>query len=96
MGCLYLTRRRVVGEVKRHQGLKHRAIRQGLHDAIAVSQCECGGGDGWLEVGHDHRTGKLRSGVGQHMGQDIAIAQMHMPVVGAGKGQGVLKHGAIV
>jgi hypothetical protein len=34
--------------------------------------------------------------VGQHMGQDIAITKMHMPVVGAGKGQGVLKHGAIV
>jgi len=34
--------------------------------------------------------------VGQHMGQDIAIAQMHMPVVGAGEGQGFLKHGAIV
>ena len=78
-------RGRVVSEVERHQWLEHRASRQGLQDTLAVGQCKCGGGDGRLEVGHDHRAGKLRSGVRQHMGQYLAIAKMHMPVVGAGE-----------
>jgi hypothetical protein len=31
-----------------------------------------------------------------HQRQDIAIAQMHMPIVWAGKGEGVWGHGWIV
>ena len=63
VGLFNFNRRRVVGEVERHQWLEHRASRQDLQDTLAVGQCKCGVGDGWFEVGHDHRAGKLRSGV---------------------------------
>ena len=42
------------------------------------------GGHRRLQVGHDDGTGKTARGIGQHGGQRRAVAQVQVPVVGAG------------
>ena len=83
-----LVGRQLVGQVQRHQRLKVHARRHGGQNARAVGQGLLRGGHRWLEVGHDHGAAKLGGGVRHHGGQRLAVAQVHVPVVGAGQGQG--------
>ena len=78
-----------VGEVQAHQRVKGHAFGQCGHDAIAISLRQRRTGDGRFQVGHDQCAGKLRRGVPHHRLQGRAVAQMHMPIVGLGEGQGV-------
>ena len=75
--------RRVVGQVKRHQGLERVTCGQSRLYALLVRQSLRGGGDRRLQIRHDHGTGELRGGMGHHCSQCIAIAQVHMPIIGA-------------
>ena len=84
-----------VGQVERHQRLEIQAVRQRREDALAVGLGLGRGGDRRLQVGHHDGAGKLPCGVGQHGGQGHAVAQVQVPVVGAGQGEGVA-HPAIL
>ena len=53
----------------------------------AVGQRQRGGGHRRLQVGHDDGARELPRGVRQHGAQRIAVAQMQVPVVGAGQRQ---------
>ena len=81
-----LAGRRVVGQVQRQQRLENRAGRQCRDDAVAIGGGLLDGGDRRLEVGHDDGAAELGGGVGENGSQGFAIAQVKMPVVGAGKG----------
>ena len=67
--------------------------RQRFQDALAVSHGLRGGGDGRAQVGHDDGAGELSGGVGQHRSHQRVVAQVQMPIVGAGEGE--LLHGKI-
>ena len=81
------SRRRVVGQVQRHQRLEGQAGGQRGQDTVAVGGSLLDGGDRRLQVGHDDGAGELAGGVRQNGGQRLAIAQVQVPVVGAGNGQ---------
>ena len=78
----------VFGQVERHQGIERHTFGQGSQNAISV-----GGGiralnHRWHQIGHDDRTGEIAGGFGQDGLQHRAIAQMQVPVIGAGNGDG--------
>ena len=85
-GLGHLGRRRVVGQVERHQRLETGAGRQRGDDAVAVGGGLVDGSHRRLQVGHDDGAGELGGGVGEHGSQGFAVAQVKMPVVGAGDG----------
>ena len=86
-GLHHLGRRRVVGQVARHQRLETGTGRQRRNDAVAVGGGLVDGGHRRLQVGHDDGTGELGGGVGEHGAQGFAVTQVKVPVVGAGDGQ---------
>ena len=83
-----LVRRRVVGQVQRHQRLE-RACPAGSAARMrsAVVQRQRGGGHRRLQVGHDDGARELARGVRQHRAHRVAVAQVQVPVVGAGQRQ---------
>mmetsp|Transcript_16910 Transcript_16910/g.40159 ORF Transcript_16910/g.40159 Transcript_16910/m.40159 type:complete len:295 (+) Transcript_16910:853-1737(+) len=93
LGTPDLVRRRVVGQVHRHQRLEVRALGPRGQDALAIGQRLSGRCDGRPQIGHHDGTGKLPRGVRQHTVQRGFVAQVQMPVVRAGEGEGVV-HGA--
>ena len=82
----------VIRQVERHQRLKGQASRHCGKNARFVGQRRRRAGHRRLEVGHDDGSAKLRGGVRHHRSQHVAIAQMQVPVVGAGQGD-ALVHG---
>ncbi len=75
----------VVGQVQRHQRFEIRARGQCGQDARAVGTRLFGGGDRRPEVGHHDRARKLPRAVRQDRMHQRAVAQMQVPVVGAGQ-----------
>jgi hypothetical protein len=92
-GACNFVRRQVIGQVQGHQRLKGDAGGHRSQDAPTVGLGLGGAGDRWFQVGHDHGAPKLGGGVGHHGGERLTIAQMHVPVVGSGQGQGVGRGG---
>ena len=86
-GALDFVGRQVVGEIKRHQRLKHHAGRHSSPDALRIGQGLHGRGDWRLQVGHDDGAAELGGGVRHHRDQRIAIAYVQVPVVRAGNRQ---------
>ena len=74
-----------VGQVERHQRLEVAAGRQGGQDPLAVGQRLRDRGDRRLQVGHDDRAGELRRARAGDRLQRLAVAQVQVPVVGAGQ-----------
>ena len=54
-------------------------------NTAAVSQRLFGSRDRRTQVGHDDGAGELARGIGQHGTHQCVVAQMQMPVVGAGE-----------
>ncbi|MNR04282.1 hypothetical protein D3C85_1202260 [compost metagenome] len=81
----------IVGQVQRHQWRERRRVAARLgqrrKNPVAVSQRLLGGGHGRLQVGHDDGAGELARGIGHNGFQRRAIAQVQMPIVGAGDGE---------
>ena len=80
-----------LGEVERHQRLERHTRRQSRQDALAVSQRLLRRSHRRLEIGHDDGARKAARRVGEHRGQNFTIAQVQMPIIGAGEGQA--RHG---
>jgi hypothetical protein len=78
-------RRRVVGQVQRHQRRESQSRRDGGENALAVGGGLRGRRHRRLQVGHDDGAGKLPRRVRHHGRQRRAVAQVQVPVVGAGK-----------
>ena len=76
----------VVGQVKRHQRLETGAGRQRSDNAVAVGGGLVDRGHRRLQVGHDDGAGELGGGMGEYGSQCFAVAQVKVPVVGAGDG----------
>ena len=99
-----LVGRRVVGEVQRHQRLEIRARavdRPRRQDAFAVSDGGGSGGHRRPQVGHHDGPAELARSERQHGTQRRAVAQVQVPVVGAGESEGAARrpcmvHAAIV
>ena len=83
-----LVGRGVVGEIQRHQRLEIHTRGQARKYALTI----LGGGrdsrDRRAQIGHDDGARELARAVGQNGSECIAIAQMQVPVVGAGEGEG--------
>ncbi|MNV36972.1 hypothetical protein D3C71_1284680 [compost metagenome] len=86
-----LFRRGVVGQIKRHQRSKSVRVPAGfaqrLQDPAAVGQRLLGGRHRRLQVRHDDGARELARGIRHHGFQRRAIAQVQVPVVGAGDGE---------
>ena len=82
-----LFRRRVVRQIKGHQGLKAGARRQGRQNALPIGQGLIHRGHRGLQVGHDDGPAELAGGMGQHGGQGGAVPQVQVPIVGAKQGE---------
>ncbi|MNS69597.1 hypothetical protein D3C72_1029140 [compost metagenome] len=80
--------RRVVRQVQHHQRIEVHALRHGGQDALAVGAGIGRGGDGRFQVRHDDGTAELARAVRQHAGHDGAVAQVQMPVIRTGDGDG--------
>jgi hypothetical protein len=80
----------IVGQVERHQRLELHAFRQRGQDALAVGGGGRGRGDRRLQVRHHDRARELARGMRQHAGQRRAVAQVQVPVVWTGDGDGVV------
>jgi hypothetical protein len=88
LGARYLGRRRAVGEVQRHQRREVApwAVRRPRgQDALAIGERHFGRRDRWPQVRHHDRARELRCRGGQHRGQRGTVAQVQVPVVGAGE-----------
>ncbi len=84
----------VIGQIERHQRIEAHAIRHSSQNALPIGSGHRGGRDRRLKVGHHDGAGKLPRRVRDHIGQHCAVAQVHMPVVGTGEGQGAgSRHG---
>ncbi|GAB5434820.1 MAG: hypothetical protein EpisKO_41900 [Epibacterium sp.] len=91
-GC-DICRVRVLGEIERHQGLKRHALGECGKNAVAIGAGLGAGDNRGHEIGHDDGAAKMAGCLRQHRAQHVAVAQMQMPVVGAGDRQ-ALGHGA--
>ena len=83
----YLGGAGVVGQIKRHQRIEICAGRQCCQNAVAIFHRLYRAGDRGTQVGHDDGAGKLSCGIGQHRLHQCAVAQVQVPVVGAGDGE---------
>ena len=75
----------VVGEIQRHQRLE-RAVAHRLDNAVDIGHRLLHRGYRRFQIGHDNGAGKLARGKRRHRPERIAIAQVQVPVVGAGNG----------
>ena len=66
----------MVGQVERHQRLKHLAGQQGRLNARLVGQRRSRCGDGGLEVGHDDGAAKLGCRVGYDLPGEVGVARL--------------------
>ena len=82
----------IVREIKRHHRNKCITPRDSLDDALAIRERLLRCDDRRLQVRHDNGAGKLRGSMGNRGLQMHAIAQMHMPVIGACEGNR-MEHG---
>ena len=87
-----LTRRGVVGEIECHQRLEARICGQHRQNAPAVGLGQLHGGHRRPQVGHDDGARELARRVRQHGGERGTVAQVQVPVVGAGEREGL--HGS--
>jgi hypothetical protein len=74
------------GEVKRHQGLERHAPGQRGEDAVPVGRRVGQRHHRRYQVRHDDRAGEMAGGFGQYGLQHRAVAQVQVPVIGAGQG----------
>ena len=82
----------IVREIKGHQRSKCTTLRDSLDDTLAIREGLLRCDDRRLQVRHDNGAGKLRGSMGNRGLQMHAIAQMHMPVIGACEGNR-MEHG---
>ena len=95
MGCRQILGVGIFGEVERHQRLKGHPLGQGGQDPVAICCRICTFHHRGHQVGHDDRTGKITGSFGQDGLQHGAVAQVQVPVIGAGDGE-LNGHGARV
>ena len=88
-----LVRAALVGQIAGHQ--RGEARRRRLEDALAILARGLDRGDGRHQIGHDDRARELTRGIRRDLRQHLAVAQMHVPVVGLADGQGLRCHVAL-
>jgi hypothetical protein len=76
-----------VGEIGGHQRREIRVRRQRGEDPLAVATRLLDRDDRRREVGHHDRARELACGVRRDAAQHRAVAQVHVPVVGAANGE---------
>ena len=86
-----LVRVGVVGQVAGHQRREARA--RGGDDPVAIGRRRFDAGHRRREVGHDDRPRELPRRIRRHRFQHVAVAQMHVPIVGPADGQRLHCHG---
>ena len=84
-----LLRRGVVGEIQGHQRLKTGICGQRRQNALAIGPGQCHGSHRRAQIGHDDGARKLARSMRQYRGERGTVAQVQMPVVGAGEGKGL-------
>ena len=82
-----------IGQVGRHQRLESRIRRQRRHNTRPVVTRLLHGRHRRGEVRHDDGAAELHSGVRRNRGQHVAVAQVHVPVVGAADYKSFCGHG---
>jgi hypothetical protein len=87
-GLLDLGRGGVVGEVEHHQRLEAAAGGAGRQDALAVGKCLVGGTRRRHQVGHHDGAAEVARHGRHGVGEGGAVAQVDMPVIRSGDGQG--------
>ena len=85
MGGGHIIRFGLFRQIEHHQGDE---TGRRLQDAVLVGDCVGASNDRRHEVRHDDAAREVTGGFGGDGGQDRAVAEMQVPVVGAGDGEG--------
>jgi hypothetical protein len=80
---------RHVRQVQRHERLEARAFRQRGNDAFPVLERGCRRRYRRTQVRHDDGAREAPRGIGENRAHVLAVAQVHVPVVGASQGDAV-------
>src|SRR5690606_19665581 len=82
----------VVGQIEHHQRLKITLRRASCQDTFPIFEGLGTAHDRWYQIRHDDGTLEIIGRVGNCSMQEIAVAQMDVPVVGASDSE-CLSHG---
>jgi len=81
--------RGVVGQIEGHQRLECRSSRYRVQNPRPIKRRLFGRRHRRSQVGHDDGAGELAGAVWHDRAQRRTVADVQMPVVGAGEGEGV-------